>query len=800
MAFDSTRPVVKYHNQRGGILQEEGFAIGKLAHGFNVVDGSTKATPFSIVELEFNDGLPAEEKLTVFSSYDEYNRGSTKLVGIDDFQEGMFSLNWGTRHDDNPDSSLPPALSPFLCEIDKLENYSYYFYSFEQATFELSIQTHTSRILKSKLVKAIEDTQFSPSTKPLFYALIEKYGTHFIHSARYGVKSEMRWTYNGSEQASKHKLKNVPISASTESMPPNVPDNVLEDANDFDASVFSFPASKSREEMSKEVSLVSALIKDHFNQWRQVGFQLTEQFDSPHVHRLEPKPPGKLYQEVCYTKGIRQVLKALHKSQKPWLVQAPLIGFGVTPLSALFTGNLQAQMEMAIKSYISDHRPFSTKDLEDGMVVTIRCMDTGKYCRVNSAGNFLADLEKPSQSSDMQFEIRKREDRIALKSILFNRMLSKATTRPRFRFAHMPISVLGPHETFLYSGHFLLVGTHASTPRYLYIGEPATKEVYGDGGMSRKGRFCFFPVLEETSTVNDTDDLVEQVSTENPKFPEKSPFAAKARRTISNRPPAAAMKGKYPSHLVGREPSVRPHVKFNSTSSIYIRDSINAPDLRILSRCLAIALSYHIEDENEGDEKKQYFELFDEEKHPLFNDCPPSFTKTPPVEEILVFIETIFKAMRLTAECGIMCLAYIERVISATGITLLPRSWRRITLCAMILASKVWEELAVWNVDFLRVFPRLNVSDLNKMEKYFLMYIQYNVSLKASLYTKYFFELRNLANNDFPLKPLKKEGLMELEKRSLKTEGDAKKMQRSRHRTSSLDGTTSMDRTPAILS
>jgi len=40
----------------------------------------------------------------------------------------------------------------------------------------------------------------------------------------------------------------------------------------------------------------------------------------------------------------------------------------------------------------------------------------------------------------------------------------------------------------------------------------------------------------------------------------------------------------------------------------------------------------------------------------------------------------------------------------------------------------------VWNVDFLSVFPNVNVNDLNKLEKYFLGLLTYNVSLKASEY------------------------------------------------------------------
>ena len=62
----------------------------------------------------------------------------------------------------------------------------------------------------------------------------------------------------------------------------------------------------------------------------------------------------------------------------------------------------------------------------------------------------------------------------------------------------------------------------------------------------------------------------------------------------------------------------------------------------------------------------------------------------PDVDSIYKFLAMIFKAERLDAECGIMCLAYIERMITLTGLTLDPVNWRRIVLSALILASKVF--------------------------------------------------------------------------------------------------------------
>lgn len=72
----------------------------------------------------------------------------------------------------------------------------------------------------------------------------------------------------------------------------------------------------------------------------------------------------------------------------------------------------------------------------------------------------------------------------------------------------------------------------------------------------------------------------------------------------------------------------------------------------------------------------------------------------------------------------------------------------------------------MWNVDFLPVFDNLTAQDLNKLERQFLALLQYNVSLTASLYAKYYFELRTFSKLDsehFPLQPLDKLNAKRLE-------------------------------------
>jgi len=123
--------------------------------------------------------------------------------------------------------------------------------------------------------------------------------------------------------------------------------------------------------------------------------------------------------------------------------------------------------------------------------------------------------------------------------------------------------------------------------------------------------------------------------------------------------------------------------------------------------------------------------------------------------------------------------------MSVAHLSLTPANWRRVALSALILASKVWEEQAVWNIDFLSIFDCVTAHDLAQLEKVILNLLQFNVSLKAALYAKYYFELRSLAEEAsmyFPLDPLSKEDAEKLEKQLTETEKKVKKKHKKKYR------------------
>ena len=84
----------------------------------------------------------------------------------------------------------------------------------------------------------------------------------------------------------------------------------------------------------------------------------------------------------------------------------------------------------------------------------------------------------------------------------------------------------------------------------------------------------------------------------------------------------------------------------------------------------------------------------------------------PEHRQIYKFIRTLFNAAQLTAECAIVTLVYIERLIKYAEVDISPGSWKRITLMSILLASKVWDDQAVWNVDYCQILKDLTVEDV----------------------------------------------------------------------------------------
>lgn len=116
----------------------------------------------------------------------------------------------------------------------------------------------------------------------------------------------------------------------------------------------------------------------------------------------------------------------------------------------------------------------------------------------------------------------------------------------------------------------------------------------------------------------------------------------------------------------------------------------------------------------------------------------------PSEEEIYEFAHQLFKAVQLSSECSIVCLIYVERLMEAAKVPLLANTWRPIFMCGLLLASKVWQDLSSWNIEFASVYPEYSLDAINRLELNFLRYVKWDLYISTSLYAKYYFALRSL--------------------------------------------------------
>lgn len=209
--------------------------------------------------------------------------------------------------------------------------------------------------------------------------------------------------------------------------------------------------------------------------------------------------------------------------------------------------------------------------------------------------------------------------------------------------------------------------------------------------------------------------------------------------------------------------------KYSSCATINLDDStVSAPNQKAMIKCVSLAIYYHIRHRKNATTGTLYYEEFDEKKHPLTKEPVPNDydQREPDHKQVYRFIRTLFHAAQLNAECAIIMLVYMERLMTYAELRLEPSNWKWVVLGAIILASKVWDDQAVWNVDYCQILQALTVRDINNLERQYLELLQFNTNVAPSIYVKYYFELRQLAAHaglHFVVKPLTNERALELD-------------------------------------
>jgi len=223
----------------------------------------------------------------------------------------------------------------------------------------------------------------------------------------------------------------------------------------------------------------------------------------------------------------------------------------------------------------------------------------------------------------------------------------------------------------------------------------------------------------------------------------------------------------------------------NTTSIMFICNTMDTPNRDQIIKCVAksvhYALSIHAHEKSAVD-----IEIFSERKYPL-SPHRRNFNRLPLLDEIVHFVKFLFFKQALSPQVGIMAIHYVDQLIHKTGLLITAVNWRRVLLCALLVADKVWEEDVVCNADYCNdAFPNLTVEDLNLMERKFLSVLDFKLVLKTSVYAEYYFALRSISGLEcFPSRPLDKETAQLL--RKSKSAPSVPKRRRSRSMGSKQD-------------
>ena len=152
--------------------------------------------------------------------------------------------------------------------------------------------------------------------------------------------------------------------------------------------------------------------------------------------------------------------------------------------------------------------------------------------------------------------------------------------------------------------------------------------------------------------------------------------------------------------------------------------------------------------------------------------------ENPTLEELYYYCKYVIISGRMEKEIPILCLVYIERFLTKTGILLNHLNWRRLTLIALCLASKIWDDDSLENVHFPKVMPEISLKEIASLEKVFLQYLDFDLLMRGAEYAKYYFILNAFASGTGmnsclpPVGPLTAAKMSDLQNNTNKVEGE----------------------------
>ena len=115
-------------------------------------------------------------------------------------------------------------------------------------------------------------------------------------------------------------------------------------------------------------------------------------------------------------------------------------------------------------------------------------------------------------------------------------------------------------------------------------------------------------------------------------------------------------------------------------------------------------------------------------------------------EQVHEWLLHFAEELDLESSCLITSLVLLERALQDDRLSFEPRTWRRVTLSAMIVASKSYYDATIWNSDFGSILPEgeITATELCAIERDFIRLIDYRILVTPKLHAMYCFALQDV--------------------------------------------------------
>lgn len=103
--------------------------------------------------------------------------------------------------------------------------------------------------------------------------------------------------------------------------------------------------------------------------------------------------------------------------------------------------------------------------------------------------------------------------------------------------------------------------------------------------------------------------------------------------------------------------------------------------------------------------------------------------------------------MQLATECIIVTLIYLEKLLLKSKVEIRYSNWKAILFTSILLASKFWEDICFWNVDYVEALGLYPLKSVNRMESEFVALCDYNIYVSAQMYENYYNTIKETFSN-----------------------------------------------------